>query len=63
MNIYKPIFPHKNIKGSIGQQYTYSKRGEQNIVSVPYTYEARAIYILFRYHQDTECDNMKWKLV
>ena len=63
MNVYKPIFTHKNIKGSIGQQCTYSTRWQQNIVSVPYTYEARAIYILFRYHQDTECDNMKWKLV
>ena len=50
------IFTHKNIKGSMGQQYQYSTRREQNIVVILHIYGALYIYLLFYYHQDTESE-------
>ena len=52
-----PIFTEKNIKGSMGQTYPYSTRWKQNIVSILNIYEARAILLLFFYHQDTESES------
>ena len=34
IGVSEPIFTQKNIKGSMGQQYTYSTRWEKNIVVV-----------------------------
>ena len=49
-----PILTQKNINGSIGQQYSYSTIWEKNIVAIIRIYGARAIFLLFCYHQDTE---------
>ena len=56
MIIYEPIFTHKNIKGYIGQLYTYYTIWEQNIVAVPHIYWARGICLLFCDQQDVESE-------
>ena len=43
---------HKKIKGSIRQQYTYYTKPEKVIVLIIHISEARAILLLFFYHQD-----------
>ena len=53
INQYSPI---KNTKGSIGQRYPYSTRKEINIVYIIYIYRARAIFLIFCVHQDTESE-------
>ena len=54
MNISKPIFTHKNIKGSTVQQYPYSTRWENFFVVILHIYGDRAIFLIFCDHQDTE---------
>ena len=39
------------------QRYTYYKKWEQNIVSIIHIYGARAIFLLFCDHQDTESES------
>ena len=41
----------------MGQRYTYSKKREKHIVVILHIYGTRAIFLLFRGHQDTE---YKW---
>ena len=49
-----PIFTHKNIKGYVGEWYTYSIIWEQNILAIIHIYGARDIFLLFCDNQDTE---------
>ena len=54
ISISKLIFTHKNIKVSMGQQYPYPTRQEQNAVAILRIYGAIHIFLLFFDHQDTE---------
>ena len=49
-----PIFTHNGIKGSMGKLFSYSTRWEKNTVATIHIYGARAIFLLFCDHQDTE---------
>ena len=49
-----PICSQKNFRVTMGQQYPYSTRWDQNIVSINHIYGARDISLLFCDHQDTE---------
>ena len=54
-----PIFARKNIKGYMVQLYTYYTIWEKNIVVIIHIYGARAIFLLFYYHQDTESESQE----
>ena len=56
IGVAEPIFTHKNIKGSMVQQYPYPKRWEQNSVAIIHIYGARAILLLFYDNQETESE-------
>ena len=46
IGVAAPIFTHKNIKGYMGQRYTYYTIWENNIVEIIHIYGARAIFLL-----------------
>ena len=48
------IFNQKYIKGSIGKRYPNPGKAEENIVVILHIYGARAIFLLYYYHQDTK---------
>ena len=50
------IRPYKYIKGFIGKLYSYSTKCEKNTVVSIHIYGARAIFMLFWYHQDIKSD-------
>ena len=44
IDVSVPIFTNKNIKGSMGQQYPYSIRWQQNILAIIHIYGDRAFF-------------------
>ena len=53
MSISQLILTHKNIKGSMGQWYPYSKKWEKITVAILRIHGDRGIFILFYDDQDT----------
>ena len=51
------IFTQKNIKGSLGQWYSYSSIWEKNIVEVLHIYGSISVLLLFCDHQDTKSES------
>ena len=56
IGVYRPIFNHKNIKGSMVQRYPYLTIWENNILSILHFLELDTFYYYFFDHQDTESD-------
>ena len=51
-----PKITQKNIKQSMKQQYPHPTRWEKMMLEILYVYGARAIFLLFCYHQDTKSE-------
>ena len=63
IGVSEPVFTQKNISiGSIGRLYPYSTRWEHNIVAIFHIYGARAVFLLFCDHQDTESESYETEM-
>ena len=57
-----PIYNQKNIKATMGQQYSDPTRQDTYIVANIHIYGARANFLLLYDHQDTESDQREKEL-